>query len=94
MSLAEAFVMFPGGFGTMDEMMEVLTLLQTKKVSKRIPIVLYGPSYWKEAINFDFMLKYHTISKNDLKIFHFADSPEEAFSILKKEMTRLMKKNR
>lgn len=88
MSLAEALVMFPGGFGTMDEMMEVLTLIQTTKVKTKMPVVLYGPKYWKQVLNFDFMVKYHTISKQDLKLFHFADTPEEAFEILKKELSK------
>jgi len=87
-SLAEALVMFPGGFGTLDETMEVITLLQTKKTQSKLPVVLYGPSYWKQVLNFDFMVKYHTISKNDLKLFQFADSPEEAFTILKRELTK------
>ncbi|TAK57309.1 MAG: LOG family protein [Bacteroidetes bacterium] len=94
MSLAEGLVMFPGGFGTLDEMMEVLTLIQTKKVESKIPVVLYGPSYWKQVLNFDFMLKYHTISKEDLKLFQFADTPEEAFEILKRELSKhLMNKS-
>ncbi len=87
MSLAEGLVMFPGGFGTLDEMMEVITLRQTKKVESKIPIVLYGPSYWKQVLNFDFMVKKHTISVEDLELFHFADTPEEAFEILKRELT-------
>ena len=92
MSLAEALVMFPGGFGTMDEMMEVLTLIQTTKVKSNMPVILYGPSYWKQVINFDFMVKYHTISKQDLKLFRFADTPEEAFEYLKQELTKHLKR--
>ncbi|MBI3193643.1 MAG: LOG family protein [Ignavibacteriae bacterium] len=92
MSLAEALVMFPGGFGTMDEMMEVLTLIQTTKVKTKMPVVLYGPKYWNQVLNFDFMVKYHTISKQDLKLFKFADTPEEAFEILKKELTKHLKR--
>jgi len=92
MSLAEALVMFPGGFGTMDEMMEVLTLIQTTKVKTKMPVVLYGPKYWKQVLNFDFMVKYHTISKQDLKLFHFTDTPEEAFDFLKQKLTNRLHK--
>ncbi len=93
-TLAEALVMFPGGFGTLDEMMEVLTLKQTRKVRSSMPVILYGSSYWKQAINFDFLIKCHTISKNDAKLFHFADTPDEAFRLLKKELTKHLRANR
>ncbi|MBI4810420.1 MAG: LOG family protein [Ignavibacteriales bacterium] len=66
--LAKAMIMFPGGFGTMDELWEVLTLIQTKKVIKPLPIILYGSDYWKQVINFPAMVKHHTISINDLKL--------------------------
>lgn len=88
MHLAKAMVMFPGGFGTMDEMMEVMTLIQTQKVKKYVPIVLYGPEYWKNVINFDVMLQHGTILARDLKLFRFVDNPEEAFEYLKGELTR------
>ncbi|MBI1807273.1 MAG: LOG family protein [Ignavibacteria bacterium] len=87
--LAKALIMFPGGFGTLDELMEVLTLIQTKKVKKYMPIILYGSKYWKEILNFDAMVKHKTISKNDLRLFRFADTPEEAFQYLKKKLIRL-----
>ena len=61
--LAKGMVIFPGGFGTLDELFEVLTLMQTKKLGKRLPIVVYGSEYWKQVIHFDAMLKYGTISK-------------------------------
>jgi len=86
--LAKALIMFPGGFGTLDEMCEVLTLIQTKKVRKHLPIVLYGKDYWNEIINFDALAKHQMISKSDLKLFKFADTPEEAFHYLKKELSR------
>jgi uncharacterized protein (TIGR00730 family) len=93
MYLAKAMIMFPGGFGTLDEFMEVLTLLQTKKVTKPLPIVLYGSSYWKNLLNFDMMVKMGTVSKRDLGLFRFADTPEEAFEYLKKRLSRLYKQN-
>src|SRR5690242_14666830 len=81
--LAKALVVFPGGFGTMDELMEVLTLTQTKKLAKKMAIILYGSSYWKEIINFDALVKYGMISADDLSLFQFADDPETAFELLK-----------
>lgn len=79
MYLAKALIAFPGGFGTMDEMMEVLTLIQTKKVTKPIKIILYGESYWREILNFDALIEHGMISKNDLKLFEFASSVDSAF---------------
>jgi uncharacterized protein (TIGR00730 family) len=86
--LAKALVVFPGGFGTMDELFEVLTLVQTKKLAKNITIILYGSSFWKEVINFDALVKYGTISADDLDLFHFADTPESAMQILEESLTR------
>lgn len=86
--LAKALIMFPGGFGTMDELWEVLTLIQTKKVTKPLPIVLYGSKYWNEVINFSAMVKHRTISASDLRLIKFADTPEEAFGYLKKELIK------
>jgi uncharacterized protein (TIGR00730 family) len=87
--LAKALVVFPGGFGTLDELMELLTLVQTKKLQKKIIIVLYGSAFWKEIINFDALIKYGTISADDLKLFEFADDPASALAILKEGLTRL-----
>ena len=81
--LAKALVVFPGGFGTLDEMMEVLTLVQTQKLAKKMAIVIYGSAYWNEVINFQALVKYGTISAEDLNLFQFADDPETAFEILK-----------
>jgi len=86
---AKAVVAFPGGYGTLDEVFETFTLIQSEKFSKgNIPIILYGEEYWREAINFDALLKYGTISPEDLRLFSFYSTPKEAFSHLKK---RLMK---
>jgi uncharacterized protein (TIGR00730 family) len=81
--LAKALVVFPGGFGTLDEMMEVLTLVQTQKLAKKMTILLYGRAYWQEIINFDALVKYGMISSEDLKLFQFADDPLTAFELLK-----------
>ncbi|HUB77688.1 MAG TPA: TIGR00730 family Rossman fold protein [Bryobacteraceae bacterium] len=81
--LAKALVVFPGGFGTLDEMMEVLTLVQTQKLAKKMAIVVYGSAYWKEIINFEALVKHGTISQEDLNLFQFADDPLTAFELLK-----------
>ena len=85
--LAKALVVFPGGFGTLDELFEILTLVQTKKLAKKMTIVLYGSAFWKEIINFDALVKYGTIAAADLELFHFADSPEIALDILQHALT-------
>ena len=85
--LSKALVVFPGGFGTMDELFEILTLAQTKKLAKKMTIVLYGSAFWKEIINFDALVKYGTISAADLELFHFADTPDAAMEILRKTLT-------
>ena len=84
--LARAMVIFPGGFGTMDELMEVLTLVQTRKVTKKVAIVLYGSEYWNEVLDFDAMVRWTTLEPADLALFHRADSPEEAFDYLKEHL--------
>jgi len=85
--MAKALVVFPGGFGTMDELFEILTLVQTKKLAKKITIVLYGSDFWKEVVNFDALVKYGTISEEDVKLFQFADTPEAALDILQRSLT-------
>ena len=87
--LAKAMAVFPGGFGTIDELVEVLTLLQTRKVDKQIPIVLYGPDYWKEVFDLEAMARWGTIAHEDLDLFHFVETPEEAFRYLRGELERL-----
>jgi uncharacterized protein (TIGR00730 family) len=80
--LARALIAFPGGFGTLDELMEVLTLQQTGKLDRRTHILLYGSAYWKEIVNFDALVRHGMISPEDLDLFTFADEPEEAMGLL------------
>ena len=82
--LAKAVVLFPGGYGTLDELFEILTLVQTRKTRKRMPIVLFGSKYWDDVINFDALVKYGTISPRDLDLFHRTDSLDEAYDIITK----------
>lgn len=86
--LSKALVMFPGGFGTLDELMEVLTLLQTHKIKKKVTVVLYGKEYWNRILNFEAMVKLHVISPQDMNLFKFADSPKEAYEYLIRELKR------
>ena len=86
--LAKALVVFPGGFGTFDELFELLTLSQTEKLAKRICIVVYGKDYWDRVINFRALVDAGTISPKDLDLFHWANTPEEAFEILRNDLER------
>ena len=87
--LAKAIVIFPGGFGTLDELAEVLTLVQTHKLGKQLPIVIYGSEYWNRVIDFGAMVEYGTIGKEDLELFRMLDTPAETFEYLSSELTRL-----
>jgi uncharacterized protein (TIGR00730 family) len=82
MYLAKALIVFPGGFGTLDEFAELLTLVQTQKITKSLPIILYGPEYWSEVINVDKMVEWGTISAKDLDLLHTSDSVDDAFDHL------------
>ncbi len=86
--LARALIVFPGGFGTLDELMEMLTLAQTKKIDREIIILLYGPEYWKEVINFDAFLKHGMIDEKDLKLIHYVDDVQTAFEFLKDHLPK------
>ncbi len=85
--LAKAVVLFPGGFGTLDEFFEMLTLVQTRKMKKRMPIVLFGAKYWNEVLNFDALVKYGTISPGDVELFHRTDSVDEAYDLITRGLT-------
>lgn len=84
--LARALVAFPGGFGTMDELFEMLTLVQTNKAGKKIPIVLFGEEFWRSIINFEKFAELGYISKEDLDIFHFCDRVEDARELIIREV--------
>jgi uncharacterized protein (TIGR00730 family) len=86
--LAKALVIFPGGFGTMDELFEILTLAQTQKLAKKILVVIYGSKYWNQLLNFQTMVEAGAISPSDLELFKMVDSPEEGFQFLKDGLTR------
>jgi hypothetical protein len=80
--LARALVVFPGGFGTLDELTEILTLMQTGKLERRVPILLYGSSYWNEILNFEALVRHGMIDRADLELFQFADEPAAALRLL------------
>ncbi|HOR94749.1 MAG TPA: TIGR00730 family Rossman fold protein [Spirochaetota bacterium] len=90
---AKAIVVFPGGYGTLDELFETLTLVQTNKLQKQeIPIVLYDENYWNKLINFQMLIDYGYIDKNDFDLIHFCNSPEEGIEYLKPRLKRLIEK--
>ncbi len=81
--LAKALVVFPGGFGTLDEMFELLTLAQTHKLAKEMTVIIYGSKYWQGVINLDLLAEKGAIALKDKDLFQFADTPEDAFHILR-----------
>jgi len=84
--LAYALIAFPGGFGTFDELFEILTLAQTRKLDRPIPVFLYGSAYWNEVVNFDALVRHGTIAAEDLALFEFVDEPQAALARLKGRM--------
>src|SRR5579864_2184482 len=78
--LAKALVVFPGGFGTLNELTEMLMLLQTRKVNRRMLVLLYGTSFWKEVLNLEALVRQGMISQEDLGLFQWSDTPEQAFA--------------
>jgi uncharacterized protein (TIGR00730 family) len=85
--LARALVVFPGGFGTLDELTEMLTLAQTRKLDREFPVILYGSDYWREILNFEALVRHGMIDRSDLELFQFADDPKAAFDILQRVLT-------
>jgi uncharacterized protein (TIGR00730 family) len=86
---AKALVIFPGGYGTLDELFEVLTLIQTSKPRKVMPVVLYGNEYWNEVINFDAMVRWGTVSAKELQILYKTDSVDDAYQYLTSKLEQL-----
>ena len=80
--LAKALVIMPGGFGTLDEFFEILTLIQTGKIKKNLPIILFGKEYWNKLINFETLVEFGTIDRSDLDLFFLTDSVDEAYDHL------------
>jgi len=80
--LAKGLIVFPGGFGTFDELFEILTLAQTEKLAKRMVVIMYGRDYWTKVVNFEAMADMGVISPEDLNLFQIVDSPEEAFEYM------------
>jgi uncharacterized protein (TIGR00730 family) len=87
--LAKALVVFPGGFGTFDELFEVLTLVQTKRPRKTMPIVLYGSEYWNSVVNFEALVEWGTVSPEDLDLFRICDTPRDAFDYVSTRLEKL-----
>jgi uncharacterized protein (TIGR00730 family) len=86
--LAKALVIFPGGFGTLDEMFEILTLMQTEKLAKQIQILLYGSEYWDPILNMKPLVEWGAITDRDVDLLTRADTPESAFALLKEHLTK------
>ena len=84
--LAKGLIVFPGGFGTLDEFFELLTLVQTQKVIKEMCIILYGSKYWQEILNLEKLVEWGMISENDLSLFHLLDDVDTAFAVLKNHL--------
>ena len=86
--LAKGLVIFPGGFGTLDELFEILTLAQTQKLAKKIVVLMYGSEYWTRALNLQALVDSGTIAPEDLQLFRMVDSPEEGFEALRSGLTQ------
>jgi hypothetical protein len=86
--LAKALIVFPGGFGTFDELFEILTLAQTEKLAKKIIVLMYGAEYWNNVINFQKLVDSCVISPKDLDLFYIVNTPEEGFKCLKENLTK------
>ncbi len=87
--LAKALIIFPGGFGTMDELMELLTLIQTNKIRKKVPMVIYDKKFWNKVINFDHLVEMGVISNADMQLFYMTNSVDDAYKFLTKEIVKV-----
>ena len=85
--LAKALIVFPGGFGTLDELFEILTLIQTRKMKKHLAVVLFGAEYWNKVIDFDTMVRHGTIDREDVSLFHRTDSVDDAYEFVRRHLT-------
>jgi uncharacterized protein (TIGR00730 family) len=85
--LSKALVVFPGGFGTLDEMFEILTLAQTHKLAKKMTVLIYGSEYWKRVFDLNTLVDTGAISPKDIELFQWADTPEQAFELLRRGLT-------
>ncbi len=90
MYLAKAMIVFPGGFGSLDELFETVTLVQTGKIKKHMPILLYGKEFWNDVLNLDALVKYGTVAAEDLDLLHMVDTVDEAFEFVTDELSKSM----
>ncbi|GIK20843.1 MAG: TIGR00730 family Rossman fold protein [Ignavibacteriota bacterium] len=86
--LSKAFIVFPGGFGTFDELFEILTLVQTEKIRKKLAVVIYDEKYWKSVVNFNALIENGLINEADLKLFHFCNDIDTAFKIVREHLEK------
>lgn len=86
--LSKALIVFPGGFGTMDELFEILTLIQTEKIKKKLALIIYDEKYWKSIINFEKLIYEGVISESDLKLIHFSNDLDDAFNFVKTHLEK------
>jgi uncharacterized protein (TIGR00730 family) len=86
--LSKAFIVFPGGFGTFDELFEILTLVQTDKIRKKLALVIYDEKYWKSVVNFDALIEQGVINASDLDLFHFCNDIDTAFEVVKDHLEK------
>ncbi len=86
--LSKAFIVFPGGFGTFDELFEILTLVQTDKIRKKLALVIYDEKYWKSVVNFNALIDNGVISESDLKVFNFCNDVDTAFKVVKEHLEK------
>jgi len=92
--LAKAVIVFPGGFGTLDEFFELMTMLQTHKIRKHLPVVLFGSQYWDEVINFDTLVRHHMINAEDLQLAYRTDSVDAAYDYIVEQLSRYAEEER